>query len=108
MNVSKCFLGGRLVADPMVKKVGETTICDFTIAVSDGFGDKKSSSFFECQSFNKTADTIKQYFKKGSNIFVEGRLKQDKWTSKEGDARSKVVVKVDGFSFVDSVSQDKE
>lgn len=67
---------------------------------------KDEVSFFDCTAFGKTAELIAQYFGKGRPIFVHGRLQQDRWETKDGDKRSKVVLIVEGFQFVPRDKQD--
>ncbi|MCC7409585.1 MAG: single-stranded DNA-binding protein, partial [Phycisphaeraceae bacterium] len=56
----------------------------------------------ECEAFGRTAEVINQYLRKGSPIFIDGRLKLDQWQDKEGNNRSKLKVVVDQFQFIDS------
>ncbi|HYE63465.1 MAG TPA: single-stranded DNA-binding protein [Phycisphaerales bacterium] len=59
--------------------------------------------FIDCEAWGKTAEVINQYFSKGRPILIEGRLKLDQWEDKETKAkRSKHVVVIDAFHFVDS------
>jgi single-strand DNA-binding protein len=61
-------------------------------------------SFFDCVAFGGRAETIQRYFTKGSRILIEGELEQQTWTAKDGGKRSKVVIKVLGFDFIDRKS----
>jgi len=90
---------GHLTRDPEMFHSGDTEICKFTIAVNDGWGNKKSTDFFDCVAFKKTASAIGQYFSKGKEIIVNGRLKQNTW-EKDGRKHSKIEIIVNGFEFV--------
>jgi len=59
-------------------------------------------TFVDCETFGKTAEVINQYFRKGSPIYVEGRLKLDQWQDKEGHNRSKLKIVIENFQFLDS------
>jgi single-strand DNA-binding protein len=108
MNVNKVFLGGRLTRDPELRYTASgTSLCSFGIAVNrvwydKGSGTKKEETcFVDCTAWAKTAENIAKFFKKGREIFVEGRLKLDEWTDKtSGSRRSKLQVVVDSFDFV--------
>ncbi len=92
---------GRLTRDPEIKHTqGGTIVTNFSIAVNDGYGGNKHTSFFDCVCFAKTAENVQRYFFKGHLIGVEGVLKQETWTSKEGQNRSKIVVIVKSFDFL--------
>jgi single-strand DNA-binding protein len=65
--------------------------------------DMEEVSYIDFTVFGKSAETLAKYTSKGSRICLTGRLKQDKWEDKKsGDARSKVVVIVTDFQFLDS------
>jgi len=48
--------------------------------------------FLDVEIWGRQAETLGQSLKKGSTVFVDGRLKMDEWTSKDGTRRSKLVV----------------
>jgi single-strand DNA-binding protein len=59
--------------------------------------------FIDCEAWGKTAEFMSQFFQKGRPVLIEGRLKLDQWEDKETKAkRSKHVVVVESFHFVDS------
>ncbi len=90
-------LMGRFVADPDFKVVNSKELATFTLAVDDRFGGE--ASFFDCQSWGKTAENIANHFQKGKQIAITGRIKQERW-EKDGQKRSRVLVVVEQFSFV--------
>jgi single-strand DNA-binding protein len=62
---------------------------------------KEEVSFFGVVIFGKQAETVAQYFKKGSPIMVQGRLKQESWDDKKtGEKRSKTVIVMESFEFM--------
>lgn len=63
----------------------------------------ENTYFFDCDCIGRNATTINKFIKKGREILVSGFLKQDKWKDKDsGDPRSKVVIQVEDFEFLDS------
>ena len=60
------------------------------------------ASFFDIAAFGKTAELLNNYCSKGSKILVEGNLKQDRFTDKEGNNRSVVRVVANRIEFLDS------
>ena len=105
MPVNTVSLVGRLVADPIVKEVGNDniTLCQFTIAV-DKRGKDAGTNFIDCTAWKGVGNTIGQYFKKGSQIGISGRLNQESW-EKDGEKKTKLVVIVDDFTFLSSVKE---
>lgn len=114
MNYNKAIIGGRLARDPELKFTPKgTAIARLSIATSRRWKDdsgqmKEESCFIDVDAWGKQAETIAQYFKKGSKILVDGRLKLDQWDDKKtGEKRSKIGVTLESFSFVDSASQSE-
>jgi single-strand DNA-binding protein len=107
MNVNKVFLGGRLTRDPELRyTTSGMSICSFGVAVNRTWSDratgttKEETCFVDCTAWAKTGEAIAKYLKKGREIFLEGRLKLDQWTTNDGAKRSKLQVVVDSFQFV--------
>jgi single-strand DNA-binding protein len=75
-------------------------VCNFSIAVNR-IGKDDEADFFECTAFKERAELVARCFRKGSNIFVCGRMRYEKFTDKQGNNRSKVTVSVDEVCFVD-------
>lgn len=82
---NKCVMLGRLTKDPEVRTVGKDSkkVCDFTLAV-DKFND--DANFINCQVWNKTAEYLGKYGKKGSVVMVDGSLEINSYNSKEGNS----------------------
>lgn len=115
MNYNLVIIGGRITRDPEVKYTANgKAICKFTVVVNRQWktesGEKREeAAFIDVDSFGKQAEVIAQYFKKGANILVEGRLKQDNWEDKTThQKRSKLGVSLAGFSFIDGKGEKQE
>lgn len=91
---------GRLVADPELKYTGSgTSICDFAIAVNDKYKEQENTYFFQCTAFGKLGEVIAQYFSKGKQIPISGKLVQQKWES-NGETKSIVKINVSDIDFI--------
>ena len=106
-SFNKVILAGNLTRDVELRFTPKgTPIAQFSLAVNrawkDDAGNKKEEvSFIDCKSLGKQAETISEWFKKGRPILIEGRLNQETWDDKETkEKRSKLVVIVEGFSFI--------
>ena len=95
------ILTGRITKDLELKQAGQTTVTNFSLAVDNPFK-KDDVSFFDVVAFGKTAELLNNYCNKGSKILVEGNLKQDRFTDKEGKNRSVVRVVANRIEFLDS------
>lgn len=102
MNLT--ILTGRITKDLEIKQAGKTQVLNFSLAVDNPFK-KDDVSFFDIVAFGKTAELLNNYCNKGSKIAVEGNLKQDRFTDKEGKNRSVVRVIANRIEFLDTKAQ---
>ena len=92
---------GRITKDLELKQAGQTQVTNFSMAVDNPFK-KDDTSFFDVVAFGRTAELLNNYCGKGSKIGVEGTLKQDRFTDKEGNNRSVIRVNANRIEFMDS------
>jgi single-strand DNA-binding protein len=112
-NLNKVMLIGRLTRDPEVRAFANGgKVAKFGFAVNNR---RKNSStgqwedepvFIEVEAFNrgdngKMADNVEANLRKGSQLFVEGHLTFDQWTSQDGQKRSAVRVTIDNMQYLD-------
>ena len=96
---------GNLTRDPELRVTANgNSICKLGLAVNRVYNTKdgerrEETTFVDIDAFGKQAEVISKYMRKGSPIFVEGRLKFDQWES-EGQKRSKLSVALDKFEFL--------
>jgi single-strand DNA-binding protein len=77
--MNQIILKGRLGQDPELKVLdGGITVVNFSIATNDGTKDKPKTNWHNCTSWNKTAETINKYFRKGDEILVSGKVDYQK------------------------------
>jgi len=108
-NLNKVMLMGNLTRDPELRYTpSNTAVVKIGLAINRRWRDqageqKEETTFVDCEAWGRTAETINQYLRKGRPIYVEGRLRLDQWQDKEsGSNRSKLLVVVETFQFVDS------
>ena len=93
--INRVVLVGRLARDPNELRVSPSgvSVSGFTVAVDNRFSrqEDRSADFIPCVVFNKTAEFVCNYAKKGSLVGVEGRLQS---RSYERDGRRNFVVEV--------------
>jgi len=92
--MNKVILLGNIVRDPEVKSYSNTSFTVFTLAVSDGYGDKKKTYFVNCLASGKTGENIAKFFSKGKQILVEGKL-----YTKKNDKTNYDELRVSVFAF---------
>lgn len=112
MNYNKVLLLGNITRDPELRHTpSNTAVAAFGLAVNRQWKDaggqeQKEVTFVDCEAWGRTAEVINQYLRKGSPIFLDGRLKLDQWQDKEGNNRSKLKVVVESFQFVGGRESD--
>lgn len=106
-NLNKVLLIGRLTRDPELRYTPSgAAVADFGIAVNRFYKGKDGSrqedtAFVDITAWARTAELAGQYLKKGKQVFIEGHLKFDSWTTQEGQKRSKLTVVCDNMQFLD-------
>ena len=104
---------GTMTRDVELKYLPSGTAAgSFAIAVNQDYknqaGQKvEKTSFFDIKVIGKQSETINSYFHKGSRIGITGSLEQETWTAQDGSNRSRVVIKLEGFSFIDRKSDNQ-
>lgn len=97
---------GRLVRDPEIRTVrdGDTHVCEFSLAVNEYRkinGERKEfSHFFDFVVWDKAAELIAEYCKKGDELQVVATPRLDRWEDQEGNKRSRVMFRVNEFKFL--------
>lgn len=106
--MNKVILMGRLTKDPEVKATASVTIvAKFTLAVNKRTKkDHPEADFIQIVSFNKTAEFVKNYFFKGQQVAVVGRISTRSWDDTEGKKRYATEVIADEVFFADSKKSD--
>lgn len=97
-NFNRVIIAGNLTKDPELRYTPNgTPLCTFQIAINsfytDSKGEKKEeATFVPVTVWKKQAETSAEYLKKGRPVLIEGRIRQERWTSKEGQSRSRLIV----------------
>lgn len=93
-GVNKVILVGNLGADPEARFMPSgKAVCNFRIATSESWTDKESgdkqgkTEWHSIVAFGKLAEICGEYLKKGSQVYVEGKLQTRKWQDKQGADR---------------------
>ena len=93
MSVNKVILVGRLGRDPETRFTGGgQAVGNFSLATDETYKDKngerqKRTEWHRITVWGKQAEIAQQYLKKGSLVFVEGRIQSREWQDKEGQKR---------------------
>jgi single-strand DNA-binding protein len=106
MSVNKAILVGRLGKDPETKYTGSgQAVSNFSLATDETYKDKngerqKKTEWHRLVVWGKQAEIAQQYLKKGSLIFVEGRIQTREWQDKENQKRTTTEIVVQNFRML--------
>ena len=111
MSTNVIVLTGRLGKDPEVRSTqAGKTVASFSVAVDDGWGDKKKTDWWDVEVWGKTAEAVGRLVTSGKRVTVTGSLKKDEWqdkTSGEKRSRTKILAnQVDIIDFADKNQGD--
>jgi len=96
-SVNKAILIGHVGKEPDIRTTSSgDTVASFSLATNSGYGDNKTTDWHNVIFFGKTADFIKEYVKKGSQLYVEGRIANRNYVDKNGI--KKYVTEIKGYS----------
>lgn len=108
MNLNKAMLIGNLTRDPETKTTPSgQVVTTFSIATNltwtDKSGEKqKKAEFHNIVAWRKLAEICAQYLKKGSKIYLEGRLQTRDWEGQDGVKRYRTEIVADNMIMLDS------
>jgi single-strand DNA-binding protein len=91
---------GNLVRDIEMRRTGSgKSVGGFTLAVNKSYGDKKKAVFLKCTAWEKTAELIQKYLRRGDPLIVEGEHDNSEWTDKNGIKRYETFINVKRIEF---------
>lgn len=111
MSVNKVILIGNLGADPEVRSTANGGyVANLRMATTETWRDRNSgerqerTEWHRVVFFGRTAEIAQQYLRKGSKIYVEGKLQTRKWQDQNGQDRYTTEIVGDTMQFLDSKS----
>lgn len=104
--MNRLIITGRWTKDIDFKATDNGAIGKCSIAVEEGYGDKKHTNFFDVVMFGKLAENVTNHSGKGRKVLIEGRIKQERW-DKDGRTNSAVRVYADHVEFLDYKEQSQ-
>jgi single-strand DNA-binding protein len=110
-SVNKVIVVGNLGKDPETRFLPDgKAVCNFSVATTDKWTDKatnekkEATEWHRISSFGRLAEICGEYLKKGSQVYVEGKLRTRKWQDKEGQDRYTTEIIADAMQMLGSRS----
>ena len=110
MSFNKVIIVGNLGRDPELRYTPQgTAVCNFSVATTEKRRDKSGefqdvTTWFRVTLWEKRAETAAKYLQKGKPVYIEGRLKVDEWTDRDGNTRYTLDVTATDMQFIGSAS----
>ena len=108
MSVNKVILVGRLGRDPETRYTSSgQAVCNFSLATDETYKDRngerqKRTEWHKIVVWGKQAEIAQQYLKKGSLVYVEGRIQSRQWDDREGQKRTSHDIVANNFRMLGS------
>ena len=114
-GVNKVIIVGNLGNDPEVRATNNGgTVSTISVATSDSWKDKTTgeqqerTEWHRVVFFNRLAEIVRDYVKKGSKVYIEGRLQTRKWQDQEGKDRYTTEIVASEMQMLDSRGDNPE
>lgn len=106
MSFNKIILYGNLGRDPELRYTPQgTPVCSFSLATNERRRDKTgemqdATTWFRISLWGRQAETASQYLTKGRPVYIEGRLRVEEWTDRDGRTRYTLEVHATDMHFI--------
>ncbi|MBU1149252.1 single-stranded DNA-binding protein [Patescibacteria group bacterium] len=108
MNLNKAMIIGNLTRDPETRNLSSgQTVASFSVATNRRWKDKQTgenkdaSEFHNIVAWGKLADICNQYLKKGSKVYLEGRLQTRSWDDQSGTKKYRTEIVAENMIMLD-------
>lgn len=114
MSFNKITIVGNLGRDPELRYTPQgNAVCNFSMATNDKRRDKSGetqdiTTWFRITLWGKQAETASKFLTKGSPIYIEGRLKVEEWTDRDGKGRYTLEVQATDMQFISAGQRGDE
>jgi single-strand DNA-binding protein len=107
-GLNKVMLIGHLGADPELKYTNsQIPVVSFRVATDESYRDQEGNlvkrvEWHSITAWRKPAELLAEYLRKGSKVYLEGKLQTRSWEDKDGNKRYTTEIVVEDFCFLDS------
>ena len=106
----KCIICGNVTADPVLNEreytnpttgeIVKTKVCNFSVAANEGYGDRRTTTYFRVSVWRGLAETCAKYLTKGRAVLVTGPVKMNNYIDKTGTIRSGMEIRAEDIQFL--------
>ena len=107
MGINKVILVGNVGKDPEIRSLQNGKVASFTLATSETYKDKQGQKVTNTEWHNVVvygaqADVIEKWVKKGSQLYIEGKIKTNSYNDKDGNKKYVTNIVAESFQFIGS------
>lgn len=105
-SLNRILLIGNTGNDPEIRTIGNNDkVASFRLATTERYKDrngevKENTEWHQIVAWGKMADIVEKFVKKGSQLYVEGKITTRKWTDKDGNDRFSTEIRADGIQLL--------
>lgn len=113
MSFNKIIIVGNLGRDPELRYTPQgTAVCNFSMATNEKRRDKSGelqdiTTWFRITLWGRQAENASKYLQKGSQVYIEGRLRIDEWVDRDGNPRQTLDVNASDMQFLSGGRQEE-
>jgi len=113
-GVNKVILVGNLGKDPEIKYLeGGSVVANLSLATTEAYRDNQgnrieNTEWHDLEMWNGQAKVAEQYLRKGSQVYVEGKIKSDVWQDEQGKNRKRVKIRVISLTMLGTRNQQEQ
>lgn len=105
----KVYAIGNLTRDPEMRYTPQgKAVTEFSIASNEGYGEKRTTEYLDCQVWEKLAESVAEHCRKGRKVFIEGRYTTRQWEDKSGNKRTQVRINCNNVEYLDRPTQRED
>ena len=105
-SLNRALLIGNVGNDPEIRTIGNNDkVASFRLATTERYKDrngevKENTEWHQVTAWGKMADIVEKFVKKGSQVYVEGKITTRKWTDKDGNDRYTTEIRAEGLQIL--------
>lgn len=101
MDLNRAMLIGTMVTDPVIRKAGDKSVCNFRLVTNSWGKDKQRAEYHNVVCWDKNAENVGTFLTKGSRIYLDGRLQTREWTTADGQKKTTTEIVAGDIIFLD-------
>ena len=104
--VNLAIIIGRVGRDPETRNAGTSKVSTFSLAISEKYKDKETTTWLNIVAWGKLADIVSQYVHKGDALYIEGKIQTREYDGKDGQKKKAFEIVARSIQMLGGKKQD--